>query len=443
MATDSKYFGTTNRGEIHEFKEELNHTKEEKRKEAVKKVIAAMTVGKDVSSLFTDVLNNIQTNNLELKKLVYLYVSNHAASNPDRAILCVSTFQRDCSDPNPLIRALAIRTMGCIRVDKVTEYLCEPLRMTLKDKDPYVRKTAALCVIKLHDLNRELAREQGFIEMLIDLLSDSNPTVVANAVAALAEIQNTNDTFDFQYTSSHVSKLLAALNECTEWGQVFLLNAVARYVTQQSLDSKEAEGLTERVVPRLNHVNSAVVLGAVKVLMTAMEYIKNEEILKNTSFKIAKSLVTLLTTKEPEVQYVALRNTNLIVQRRPHMLAGDLKVFFIKFNDPIYVKMEKLEIMIMLANEKNIPQVLNEFKEAAGEVDVEFVRKAVKAIGRCAIKMEKASEQCVQVLLQLIETKVNHVVQEAIVVIKDIFRKYPNKYQSIIATLCANFDTLD
>ena len=39
--------------------------------------------------------------------------------------------------------------------------------------------------------------------------------------------------------------------------------------------------------------------------------------------------------------------------------------------------------------------------------------------------------------------KVNYVVQEAIVVIKDIFRKYPNKYESIIATLCENLDTLD
>lgn len=41
------------------------------------------------------------------------------------------------------------------------------------------------------------------------------------------------------------------------------------------------------------------------------------------------------------------------------------------------------------------------------------------------------------------QTKVNYVVQEAIVVIKDIFRKYPNRYESIIATLCENLDTLD
>lgn len=100
-------------------------------------------------------------------------------------------------------------------------------------------------------------------------------------------------------------------------------------------------------------------------------------------------------------------------------------------------------------------------------MDVEFVRKAVRAIGRCAIKLERAAEKCIQALLELIQTKVNYVVQEAIIVIKvtdldspyslshtnqqptenligqDIFRKYPNRYESIISTLCENLDTLD
>lgn len=41
-------------------------------------------------------------------------------------------FLQDSQDPNPLIRALAVRTMGCIRVDKITEYLCDPLQRCLK-----------------------------------------------------------------------------------------------------------------------------------------------------------------------------------------------------------------------------------------------------------------------------------------------------------------------
>lgn len=68
--------------------------------------------------------------------------------------------------------------MGCIRVDKITEHLCEPLRKCLKDEDPYVRKTAAVCVAKLYDINQQLVDDQGFLDMLRDLLSDSNPMVI-------------------------------------------------------------------------------------------------------------------------------------------------------------------------------------------------------------------------------------------------------------------------
>ena len=53
-----------------------------------------------------------------------------------------------------------------------------------------------------------------------DLLADSNPMVVANAVAALAEIQEVSGRDVFQITSQSLFKLLRALNECTEWGQV-------------------------------------------------------------------------------------------------------------------------------------------------------------------------------------------------------------------------------
>lgn len=75
-------------------------------------------------------------------------------------LLVVSShFLQDCEDSNPLIRALAVRTMGCIRVDKITEYLCEPLRKCLKDEDPYVRKTAAVCVAKLYDISSSMVRK--------------------------------------------------------------------------------------------------------------------------------------------------------------------------------------------------------------------------------------------------------------------------------------------
>ena len=119
-----------------------------------------------------------------------------------------------------------------------------------------------------------------------------------------------------------------------------------------------------------------------------------------------------------------------------------MRVFFCKYNDPPYLKLQKLEIMVRIANDKNFDQLLAELKEYALEVDMDFVRRAVKAIGQVAIKIESASEKCVNALLDLISTKVNYVVQEVIVVIKDILRKYPG-YEGVIPTLCKYIDELD
>ena len=131
----------------------------------------------DVSGLFPDVLKNMQTEDLEQKKLVYLYLMNYAKTQPELVILAVNTFVKDTDDPNPLVRALAIRTMGCLRAEKIIDYLCDPLQKCLRDENPYVRKTAALCVAKLYDLKPELVLENGFLDQLQEMIADSNPMV--------------------------------------------------------------------------------------------------------------------------------------------------------------------------------------------------------------------------------------------------------------------------
>eukprot|EP00392_Amoebophrya_sp_AT5.2_P005626 g5635.t1 len=152
---EGKYFQTTKKGEIHEYKEELHLHDEGRRMEAVKKVIAAMTVGKDMSSLFPDVVQSMQTTN------VYLYIINYARTQPELALLPVNSFCKDTQDLNALIRALAVRTMGCIRLDQITEYLLEPLKRCCQDSDPYVRKTAAICIPKVYEINPDLVEDQG------------------------------------------------------------------------------------------------------------------------------------------------------------------------------------------------------------------------------------------------------------------------------------------
>ena len=442
-----RFFNAPRKGENFELRADLNSEYRDRRKDAIKRVIANMTVGKDVSGLFPDVLKNMQTEDLEQKKLVYLYLMNYAKTQPELVILAVNTFVKDSEDPNPLVRALAIRTMGCLRAEKIIDYLSDPLEKSLRDENPYVRKTAAICVAKLYDLKPELAVDRGFVGMLKDMVGDSNPMVVANAVTALTDIHQTALEADptgqaavFVIDSDVLTKLLIALNECTEWGRIAILNSLARY---RARDEKQAEHICERVMPQFQHANGSVVLGAVKVVLIHMAKVRNnDELIKQLIRKMAPPLVTLISSA-PEVQWVALRNINLVLQKRPDILSNELRVFFCKYNDPSYVKLEKVEIMIKLANERNVDMLLSELKEYASEVDVDFVRRAIRAIGQCAIKIDAAAERCVHVLLDLIDTKVSYVVQEAVVVIKDIFRKYPHNYEGVIPTLCSNLEELD
>ena len=98
--------------------------------------------------------------------------------------------------------------------------------------------------------------------------------MVANTVAALSDIHAAavaagaaRDTFPI--TTEIVNKLLVALNECSEWGRVTILNALSRYTAE---DAGESEHICERVVPQFQHANASVVLSAIKVRLTSLVF---------------------------------------------------------------------------------------------------------------------------------------------------------------------------
>jgi AP-1 complex subunit beta-1 len=74
---------------------------------------------------------------------------------------------------------------------------------------------------------------------------------------------------------------------------VFILDSLSNYTP---LDSREAEGIIERVSPRLQHANSAVVMSAVRIILKYMDEITSQEIIRTYSKKLTPPLVTLLNS---------------------------------------------------------------------------------------------------------------------------------------------------
>ncbi|OJD27873.1 hypothetical protein ACJ73_00732 [Blastomyces percursus] len=438
---------TTHRlqGKVAELRQELNSGGKKDRnhsakKIALKKIVANMTMSNnDMVALFPDVIGCMNIPSLEIKKMCFLFLVNYAKSKPDVALNALPILINDMEDSNPLVRALALRTVSYIHVPKFVEATVQPLKFLLGDDDPYVRKTAAFCVAKLYDHDPRLVEKSDLIYQLNEMLKDDNPTVVSSALAALTDLWERSESIQLTIDYKSASKIISILPDCSEWGQTYVLEALMSYVPQESA---EALLLAERIAPRLSHSNSAVVLTSIRVILYLMNYISDQKQITSLSRKLSPPLVTLLS-KGPEVQYLALRNAILILQRRPEVLRNDIRVFFCKYNDPIYVKVTKLELIFMLATKDNISVVLTELREYATEIDVHFVRKAVRAIGKLAIKIESAARQCIETLIDLVNAKIPYIVQEATVVIRNIFRKYPNQYEGIIGTVIQNIDELD
>lgn len=190
-----------------------------------------MTLGKDLSPLFQSVLKCLEYAELDIKKLVYLYIINYSRSKPDEAIMTISSFRKDAANKsNPIIRALAVRTMSSLRVPKLNEYLVEPLKIALNDEDPYVRKTAVLSIPKVYEIAPNDAETNNLVSLLEVLVTkESNGLVLANAVASLEEIAILSGRVHIKVDQQLLSRILVAINECMEWAQVFILDFLSKY----------------------------------------------------------------------------------------------------------------------------------------------------------------------------------------------------------------------
>ncbi|MCQ2817974.1 MAG: hypothetical protein MJ252_11975 [archaeon] len=433
----TKYFQNSRSTEVTELQDELNSMKIDKQKDAMKQIIASMTTGKDLSVLFPQVVKCIRTKNMELKKLVYLYLINYCKIKPELTFLAVASFSTDANQgETPLIRGLAIRTMGCIRVKEVAPYLCETLINCFKDADAYVRKAACLCVPKLYQTNSRLVKENGFIDTLHDMLRDANAMVIANAMTALNEISVLSGVNQFNIKSKTLKKILQVLPEANEWGQVSILDGLVCYNPKKS---SIAEEIIEAVLPRLSHANPSVVLSAIKVILKFLDQIESIDKVRNDCKKISNSLMSVMMAW-PEVQYVLLRGLNAVILKRPVLLDKDFKFFFVQYNDPIYVKLEKVDILYRLCDNKNFDSIIKEFTSyALTELNPELIHKSIKHIGYIGYKYEKSLDLCVDSLNKILDNNNEEALNEGIIVARDLMRKYKGRALELLKKINIDF----
>ncbi|ELK31591.1 AP-3 complex subunit beta-2, partial [Myotis davidii] len=169
-----------------DLKEMLDSNKDSLKLEAMKRIVAMIARGKNASDLFPAVVKNVACKNIEVKKLVYVYLVRYAEEQQDLALLSISTFQRGLKDPNQLIRASALRVLSSIRVPIIVPIMMLAIKEAASDMSPYVRKTAAHAIPKLYSLDSD--QKDQLIEVIEKLLADKTTLVAGSVVMAFEEV---------------------------------------------------------------------------------------------------------------------------------------------------------------------------------------------------------------------------------------------------------------
>ncbi|KAG8846034.1 AP-3 complex subunit beta [Serendipita sp. 411] len=403
-----------------DIRKRLDSTNDKEKIDALRRLIAMISKGRNVSEFFAQVVKNVASHNLEVRKLVYIYILRYAESEPDLALLSVNTFQRDLTDSNPLIRSMALRVLSGIRVAVIGSIVTLAIKKCSADVSPYVRKTAALAIPKCLSLDDGQRRE--LMTILVNFLNERSPLTIGTVLVAFNSV--CPDRLDLLHP--HYRRLCRLLPDADEWGQITIVNVLVRYARRmlpKPLVFQDHNGATvERIDPDLQLLfrsaeslffsrNPAVVLAVSR----ALYYLGPP----SDTPKIVPPLLKLLHTST-EIERVVVEELYIIARASPELLSSHYSRLFLRSSDLPSTKLAKLRILVKLMKSENASALLGEFTEYVHDRDDSVAAAAVDAIGTCARLLPEYTSRCIDILIRLMKDGIDAVGSSAVRVLKDL-----------------------
>lgn len=441
---DASYF-QDKRGEINDLKNLLKdiHVERDakKKREVIRKVIAFDTLGYDCSKLLPFLVIAASTSDIVVKKMSYQFLSHYARVNEELATLCVNTLTKDCTDADPMVRGLAIRALSSLRLKSTVEYLVPLITRALNDSSGYVRRNGVVAVLKVFYLEVE----PGMLDPLLAKLNalvfgDRDTQVVSAAIQTLDEVYR-EASGGLVCDLKLFRLLLGRIQEFNEWEMCTALHVLARYTPTNKDDMFNAMNVLDHC---LKQTNSAVVLACSKIFSLYAELVP--DLKTSVYYRLKEPLLTLMLTSNSmvELKYTTLCHIKLLVEESSVVFEDSFKAFYLKHDEPHYVKKIKLDILPKLANLDNYEEILLELSEYALDVNVGQARQAVGSIAKIALQLGRDGPVAADVVLfKLLEflhedessEEQDRIGEQVLDAFRDILQVFPDKAELIIQAL--------
>ncbi|PNY23536.1 hypothetical protein TCAP_06520 [Tolypocladium capitatum] len=430
--------------------------------EGLRRVISMMYRDHNTLPFFSSVVKNVASPNIEIKKLVYIYLIHHAEHEPDLALLSINTIQKSLSDTNPQVRALALKTMSGIRVPVISQIVSLAIKKGVVDMSPLVRKAAALAIPKCYRLDP--SQSPQLMDYLATLLGDKQYYVAGAAVAAFLEI--CPERIDLIH--KHYRSLVRKIVDMDEWSQLAMLRLMPYYARRcfprinqasdepqkktgiddfygEPTDSPRAQGrvsldpdlllLLTSIRPLLQSRNSGVVIAVTRcyVDVGTSEYVK-----------LAVGPLIALLRGAQDIQQVALYNIVSVCLLRPVDFVKYASHFLVKATDSAPVWELKLEVLTIIFPHSPVhvkSLILKELEHFSQGSNKALVREAVRAIGRCAQSDAATAPRCLKLLLGQITSLDGTLAAESLTVIRHLIQQDARGHAGTVVRLAKNLDS--
>lgn len=100
-----------------------------------------------------------------------------------------------------------------------------------------------------------------------------------------------------------------------------------------------------------------------------------------------------LLNSYPEVSYILLRYLQSVVLVYPAILGESYSDYICNYSDPMYIRIEKMEIMYRMTSERNAKQVMNEFYEYHKDLNTDYVKNALDYIAKICLRFNTETPQ--------------------------------------------------
>ncbi|OMJ95927.1 hypothetical protein SteCoe_660 [Stentor coeruleus] len=404
-----------------------------RRREGIKKVMKFMGSGFDVSMLFDDMVRMCDTKDFIEKKMIYLYLISYAEGNIEKTKIVFGILCKDCRIGfcfDARIRGLALKNLPILCCKGFEEDVLKAIYDGIKDFDSYTRKTAIICMIKIHKKFPKIISENE-TNALYELVKDDDPSVSINAIIGLEEILTEN----FVFNKRMIVYLLNRFEMYNEYAQYKILELIAKYIPSTKEEMHSIINLLENL---LENLPSSVVLSCIKIFLLYKNIYP--EITKRIYSNIKQSLMKILYLKSInevyEIKYCILSHIYFLVSTcMIDEFEYDFEVFYGKDEEPVYIQVLKIRILTKITTENNIFKIIGELNIHKHDFHKEISKEAIKSITDLVIKFSDSSTHLTKMLANNLQVYNENILTYTLISLKYILRKYRNMSSFILENI--------